>query len=70
MNLSLEEVSARTGVPVAELRKQQLQVQMLREKRPWAQSNPVPPAPPAPKFTYSPQGGPLRLQKQMQESGL
>jgi hypothetical protein len=68
MNLSLEEVSARTGIPVAELRKQQLQSQMLREKRPLTQGSPTPA--PVPKYNYSPQGGPLRLQKQMQDSGL
>jgi hypothetical protein len=70
MNLSLEDVSARTGIPVEQLRKQQLQIQTLRREQPRSQNNPAPVAQPRPKYNYSPQGGPLRLQKQMQDSGL
>jgi len=66
--LTLEQVAQRTGVAVDELRNQQRRVRALRDKRPVAQDGP----PPAPKkaYTYSPTGGPMGLQKQMQDMDL
>lgn len=66
--MDLDEVSRKTGVPIEKLRQQQAAIQALRAKQPVSVS---PPAPPPPKpIPYSPQSGPLRLQKQMHDAGV
>ena len=66
--MDLDEVSRKTGVPIEKLRQQQAAMRALRAKQPVSVS---PPAPPAPKhIPYSPQSGPLRLQKQMHDAGV
>lgn len=69
--MDLAEVSRKTGVPIEKLRQQQAAMRALRAKQPVSVSPPAPPAPPAPKpIPYSPQSGPLRLQKQMHDAGV
>jgi hypothetical protein len=66
--LTLEQVAQRTGQSVDSLREQQRKVKALRDKRPITQENA--PAPTKKAYTYSPTGGPLGLQKQMQDMDL
>ena len=66
--LTLEQVAQRTGQSVDTLREQQRKVKALRDKRPVTQD--VSSAPAKKPYTYSPTGGPLGLQKQMQDMDL
>lgn len=68
-NLTLEEVSARTGIPIAKLQEQQLAMKLLRAKRPTTQSSPTIVEPKSAPIPYSPTGGPMRLQKALYDSG-
>ena len=66
--LTPEQVAQRTGQSVDVLREQQRKVKALRDKRPVTQEDA--PAPAKKTYTYSPTGGPLGLQKQMQDMDL
>lgn len=68
--LTLEQVSTRTGVPVEQLRKQQLAVKALRRDQPVSVNPPQQHSQASPRCKFSPQSGPLRLQKQMCDAGL
>ena len=66
--LTPEQVAQRTGQSVDALREQQRKVKALRDKRPVTQESP--PAPAKKEYIYSPTGGPMGLQKQMQDMDL
>jgi hypothetical protein len=67
--LTLEQVSQRTGIPVAELRRRQEVLRQLRRQEDVMAYPQQPPAP-APVPQFSPTGGPPKLQGQMRDNGL